>query len=100
MTSPLSKQGLASILALTENGTDDIISTRSKFFKKLDVDVEDLSISALIHLIEENLVSCGDRLFLDNKRMQIGFNEDEIRAFLPRVIANKVTLCPLRAEIN
>ena len=33
MTSPLSKQELTSILALTENGTDDIISTRSKFFK-------------------------------------------------------------------
>ena len=33
MTSPLSKQELTSILALTENGTDDIISTRSKIFK-------------------------------------------------------------------
>ena len=54
MTSPLSKQELTSILALTENGTDDIISTRSKIFQKLDVDVEDLSISALIRLIEEN----------------------------------------------
>ena len=53
MTSPLSKQELTSILALTENGTDDIISTRSKIFQKLDIDVEDLSISALIHLIEE-----------------------------------------------
>ena len=34
MTSPLSKQELTSILALTENGTDDIISTRSKIFQK------------------------------------------------------------------
>ena len=40
MTSPLSKQELTSILALTENGTDDIISTRSKIFQKLDVDVD------------------------------------------------------------
>ena len=84
MTSPLSKQELTSILALTENGTDDIISTRSKIFQKLDVDVEDLSISALIHLIEENPSLLRRPIILDNKRMQIGFNEDEIRAFLPR----------------
>ena len=54
MTSPLTNEELRNILALTENGTDDIISTRSKIFQKLNVDVEDLSISALIKLIEEN----------------------------------------------
>ena len=54
MTSPLSYDELRNILALTENGTDDIISTRSKIFQKLNVDVEDLSMSALIKLIEEN----------------------------------------------
>ena len=54
MTSPLTTEELRNILALTENGTDDIISTRSKIFQKLNVDVEDLSISALIKLIEEN----------------------------------------------
>lgn len=56
MTSPLTTEELRNILALTENGTDDIISTRSKIFQKLNVDVEDLSISALIKLIEEILV--------------------------------------------
>ena len=54
MTSPLSAPELQHILSLTENGTDDIISTRSKIFQKLDLDVEDLSISTLIQLIEEN----------------------------------------------
>ena len=54
MTSPLSAQELQHILSLTENGTDDIISTRSKIFQKLNLDVESLSISQLIKLIEEN----------------------------------------------
>ena len=35
MTSPLSAPELQHILSLTENGTDDIISTRSKIFQKL-----------------------------------------------------------------
>ncbi len=48
-----------------------------KNFPKIDVDVEDLSISALIRLIEENPSSYGVTIILDNKRMQIGFfNED------------------------
>ena len=84
MTSPLTTEELRNILALTENGTDDIISTRSKIFQKLNVDVEDLSISALIKLIEENPSLLRRPIILDKKRMQIGFNEDEIRAFLPR----------------
>ncbi len=56
MTKSLSKQELTSIgLFLTENGTDDIISTRSKFSQKLMLMLKtSLSISALIRLIEEN----------------------------------------------
>ena len=101
MTSPLSKQELTSILALTENGTDDIISTRSKIFQKLDVDVEDLSISALIRLIEENPSLLRRPIILDNKRMQIGFNEDEILAFLTRSYRKQeLRSATLRAEIN
>ena len=84
MTSPLTTEELRNILALTENGTDDIISTRSKIFQKLNVDVEDLSISALIKLIEENPSLLRRPIIIDTKRMQIGFNEDEIRAFLTR----------------
>ena len=84
MTSPLSKQELISILALTENGTDDIISTRSKIFQKLDIDVESISVSELLQLIEQYPSLLRRPIIIDTKRMQIGFNEDEIRAFLPR----------------
>lgn len=82
ITSPLSREELMSILAFTENGTEDIISTRSKVFQKLDVD--ELSVSNLIDLISKNPGLLRRPIILDNKRMQIGFNEDEIRAFLPR----------------
>ena len=84
MTSPLSKQELTSILALTENGTDDIISTRSKIFQKLNIDVESISVTELLSLIEQYPSLLRRPIIIDDKRMQIGFNEDEIRAFLPR----------------
>ena len=101
MTSPLSAQELQHILSLTENGTDDIISTRSKIFQKLNLDVESLSISELIKLIEENPSLLRSPIILDAKRMQIGFNEDEIRAFLPRSYRQQeLREATLRAEIE
>ena len=101
MTSPLSAQELQHILSLTENGTDDIISTRSKIFQKLNLDVESLSISELIKLIEENPSLLRRPIILDAKRMKIGFNEDEIRAFLPRSYRQQeLREATLRAEIE
>ena len=55
-----------------------------KFFKKLNIDVESISVSELLHLIEQYPSLLRRPIIIDAKRMQIGFNEDEIRAFLPR----------------
>lgn len=84
ITSPLSREELLAILSFTENGTEDIISTRSKVFQKLDIDIDELSIMDLIDLIAKNPNLLRRPIIMDSKRMQIGFNEDEIRAFLPR----------------
>ncbi|MGT2801101.1 regulatory protein spx [Streptococcus henryi] len=101
ITSPLSREELMSILSFTENGTEDIISTRSKVFQKLDVDVDDMSISDLIQLISENPSLLRRPILLDKKRMQIGFNEDEIRAFLPRDYRkHELRQATIRAEIE
>ncbi len=72
------------ILTKTENGTEDIISTRSKVFQKLAVDVDNLTINELIELVSEFPNLLRRPIITDDKRLQIGFNEDEIRAFLPR----------------
>ncbi|MDY4760978.1 Spx/MgsR family RNA polymerase-binding regulatory protein [Streptococcus thoraltensis] len=101
ITSPLTQEGLMSILSFTENGTEDIISTRSKVFQKLDVDVDDLSISELIELIASNPSLLRRPIIMDAKRMQIGFNEDEIRAFLPRDYRKQeLRQATIRAEIE
>lgn len=101
MTSPLNADELKRLLSLTENGTDDLISTRSKIFQKLNVDVDDLSVSALIQLIEEYPSLLRRPIILDKKRMQIGFNEDEIRAFLSRDYRKQeLKNATLKAEIG
>ena len=83
LTQPMTSDDLKAILSKTENGTEDIISTRSKVFQKLNIDVDDLTINQLIVLISEHPSLLRRPIIMDDKRMQIGFNEDEIRAFLP-----------------
>ena len=101
ITSPLSREELMSILSFTENGTEDIISTRSKVFQKLDIDVDKMSISELIQLIADNPSLLRRPILLDKKRMQIGFNEDEIRAFLSRDYRrHELRQATIRAEIE
>ena len=84
LTQPMTADDLKAILAKTENGTEDIISTRSKVFQKLNIDVDELTMNQLINLILEHPSLLRRPIIVDEKRMQIGFNEDEIRAFLPR----------------
>ncbi|HGA3510871.1 TPA: Spx/MgsR family RNA polymerase-binding regulatory protein [Streptococcus agalactiae] len=101
ITSPLNKEELLQILSFTENGTEDIISTRSKVFQKLAIDVDELSTSSLMELISENPSLLRRPIILDKKRMQIGFNEDEIRAFLPcDYRKQELKQATIRAEIE
>lgn len=101
MTNPLNKEELMTILSFTENGTEDIISTRSKVFQKMAVDVDDLSISELMSLIADNPSLLRRPIIMDKKRMQIGFNEDEIRAFLSRDYRkHELRQATIRAEIE
>lgn len=101
ITSPLNKEELLQILSFTENGTEDIISTRSKVFQKLAIDVDELSTSSLMELISENPSLLRRPIILDKKRMHIGFNEDEIRAFLPRDYRKQeLKQATIRAEIE
>lgn len=101
ITSPLNKEELLQILSFTENGTEDIISTRSKVFQKLAIDVDELSTSSLMELISENPSLLRRPIILDKKRMQIGFNEDEIRVFLPRDYRKQeLKQATIRAEIE
>ena len=72
------------LLERSENGTDDIISKRSKIIKENQVDVEDMSIKELIHFIQDNPSILKRPIIIDERRFQVGYNAEEIRAFIPR----------------
>ena len=85
-SNPLSVDELKQILKMTENGTEEIISKRSKVFQELNLDINNMSMDNLLELMSKNPGMIRRPIIMDNKRLQIGYNEDEIRRFLPRKI--------------
>lgn len=85
-SNPLNADEVKQILRLTENGSEDIISTRSKIFKKLDIDFDSLSLSKLVSLVVKYPDLIKRPIVFDDKRLEVGYNEEEIRRFLPRSI--------------
>lgn len=83
---PLNKEEIMQVLRMTENGTEEIISTRSRTFQNLKINLDDLSIDQLIDLVEKNPSLLRRPIIMDDRRLQVGYNEDEIRRFLPRKV--------------
>lgn len=83
---PLSIGEIKEILRLTEDGTEEIISKRSKVFQKMNVDIDQLPLKELYPFIQKNPGILKRPIMVDEKRLQVGYNEEEIRSFLPRTI--------------
>ena len=86
ISDPLNREEIIHVLRMTEEGTEEIVSTRSKAFQELNIDLDDISMNELIDLIEKNPSLLRRPIILDDRRMQVGYNEDEIRRLLPRSV--------------
>lgn len=69
------------LLKRSENGTDDIISKRSKIIQESKVDIESMSVDDLVHFVVENPSVLKRPIIIDDKNMQIGYDVEEIDAF-------------------
>jgi len=96
---PLTKEDIKSILMLTDEGTSEIISYRSQAYQNLDVNIEDLSMSELLELFTEEPSLIRRPIIMDDKRLQIGYNEEEIRCFLPRDV-RELELAEIHSKLN
>ena len=85
-SNPLSIDEIKQILQMTEDGTEEIISKRSKAYQDLNVDINDMPLQQLFELLQSNPGLLRRPIIMDDKRLQVGYNEDEIRRFLPRKV--------------
>ena len=96
---PLSLQEIKEILRMTEEGTEDIVSTRSKAYADLNIEISELSMNDFYRIVQEQPGLLRRPIIIDEKRLQIGFNEDEIRRFLPREV-RAMELRKVQALVN
>ncbi|MFR0814100.1 ArsC/Spx/MgsR family protein [Enterococcus casseliflavus] len=73
------------MLEHTENGLDDLINTRTKRFKELEINENECSTDYLFELLLiKNLLLIKLPIIIDDKKLVVGFNEREIRCFLSK----------------
>lgn len=80
----LTKADIIRILDKTENGFEDIISTRSKIISEGNIDIESMKTTELLDFIIQNPSILRRPIIVDSRRLQIGYNDEEIRTFLSR----------------
>ena len=80
----LEKEMLLDILYKAENGAEDIISMRSKVFKEKGINFETMTPSELVVFIQENPTVLKRPIIVDERKIQVGYNAEEITVFIPR----------------
>ena len=88
----LTREDILLMLRNTEAGFEDIISTRSKIFLERNLDVEDMTMTELTNFIIEYPSILRRPIIVDDQKMQVGYNEDEIRTFIPRRL-REIIMC-------
>ena len=82
--STLNEKELLDMLMKTENGTEDIISSRSKIIKESNVDIDSMTVKELVAFIKENPSILKRPIMVDDTKIQVGYNSDEIEVFIPQ----------------
>ncbi|WP_233004374.1 Spx/MgsR family RNA polymerase-binding regulatory protein [Exiguobacterium aurantiacum] len=75
---------LMTLLALSENGVDSLLATRSQAFKQLDIDVEDLKLSELLKLMSDNPKLLKRPILTDGNEVIVGYDKATIEAYARR----------------
>ena len=97
----LNENELKEILIKSENGTEDIIATKSKIVKESGVDLENMTINELISFIRANPSVLKRPIMVDDRKIQVGYNPEDITVFIPqakRIAAWACQSCPKASE--
>ena len=85
----LSKDDIFKMLANSENGFDDIISTRSKVFKEKRLDPDNMSVAELISFIIDYPSVLKRPIIINESELQVGYNNEDITIFLPKELRHQ-----------
>lgn len=88
----LNKDEIKYLLVRSENGTDDLISKRSKIIQEGKIDLDSMTLNDLVDFIQANPSILRRPIILSGKLLQIGYDEEEIGAFIPKELRRIATI--------
>lgn len=88
----LNESEIKHLLMRSENGTEDIISKRSKIIQENNIDVEDMSVDELVQFVQDNPSILKRPILLNERTFLVGYDEEEIGSFLPSERRNTIVL--------
>ncbi len=84
------------LLIRSENGTDDIVSKRSKIIQENHIDIDAMTVEQLIKFIKNNPSVLKRPIILNERNFQVGYDAEEITMFVPEELRNVAEKsCPL-----
>lgn len=81
MKTPLEEEEIKEMLTKSLDGTDEIISTRSKIFKEQNININSMKLNELVAFIQANPTILKRPIIVDEDMIQVGYNLDEIEIF-------------------
>lgn len=80
-TTLLKEKEIKYLLSRTNNGTDDLISKRSKIVQEAKIDLDSMKIDELVKFVVNNPSILKRPIIIDKHNMQFGYDQDEIEVF-------------------
>lgn len=77
----ISDDEIKEMLNKSLDGTDEIISKKSKAVSETNADIDSMSISELIKFIQANPTALKRPIIVDDEIIQVGYNSDDIEIF-------------------
>lgn len=80
----LNDQEIKHLLMRSENGSDDIISKRSKVIQEGNVNLDDFTVDQLVQFVKKNPSVLKRPIIISENSFQVGYDEEEMGVFVPR----------------
>ncbi|OES44375.1 Spx/MgsR family RNA polymerase-binding regulatory protein [Domibacillus iocasae] len=85
------KQELLKLLSMSSEGLDELLATRSSTFKSLNMDVDDMPLSAVIDLIIQEPKLLRRPILTDGETIVVGYNLEKLRSLTKKKQVMKYT---------
>ncbi len=72
------------LLMRSENGTDDLISKRSKIIQEQRINVDSMTLDELVQFVRKNPSVMKRPIIISENNFQVGYDDEEIGVFLPK----------------